>query len=295
MPDQIEHVMVVGYGSMGRGIVASFAKSGFKTTVLSRNPSRITDLPDGANAVDAPPDDVPDMVIEAVPETMEAKQALFDRLEAAYGTAPILGSNTSSLPLDGMADRVNDPSRFIGVHYMHPADALPMVEVIRVRQTSDETLARTVAALERTGKASIVLNRPVVGFLINRLQHAILHEAYYLISEGIVTAKDVDDVANWLLGPRMSVTGLIRQKDISGLEVHALAQRGIVPELCHSTESQPVVQQKLADGQLGIKTGTGFYDWTDTDVAAYRAKAADKLARLLAILENDPLDQPDPV
>ena len=293
MPDHIEHVMVVGYGTMGRGIVASFAGAGFRTTVLSRNPARIGDLPPGAEAVDAPPGDAPDLIIEAVPETMAIKRELLARMEAAYGGAPILASNTSSLPLDELAGELDTPARFIGVHYMHPADVLPMVEVIRTSQTGDETLARTVAALKRTGKTSIVLNRPVVGFLINRLQHAILHEAYYLISEGVVTAKDVDDVANWLLGPRMSVIGLIRQKDISGLEVHALVQRGLVPELCHSAESQPAIQRKLENGQLGIKTGVGFYDWRRTDVRAYRSRAADKLARLFAVLRDDPLDVPD--
>ena len=293
MPDHIEHVMVVGYGTMGRGIVASFAGAGFRTTVLSRNPARIGDLPPGAEAVDAPPGDAPDLIIEAVPETMAIKRELLARMEAAYGGAPILASNTSSLPLDELAGELDTPARFIGVHYMHPADVLPMVEVIRTSQTGDETLARTVAALKRTGKTSIVLNRPVVGFLINRLQHAILHEAYYLISEGVVTAKDVDDVANWLLGPRMSVIGLIRQKDISGLEVHALVQRGLVPELCHSAESQPAIQRKLENGQLGIKTGVGFYDWRHTDVRAYRSRAADKLARLFAVLRDDPLDVPD--
>ena len=287
MPDHIEHVMVVGYGTMGRGIVASFAGAGFRTTVLSRNP------PPGAEAVDAPPGDAPDLIIEAVPETMAIKRELLARMEAAYGGAPILASNTSSLPLDELAGELDTPARFIGVHYMHPADVLPMVEVIRTSQTGDETLARTVAALERTGKTSIVLNRPVVGFLINRLQHAILHEAYYLISEGVVTAKDVDDVANWLLGPRMSVIGLIRQKDISGLEVHALVQRGLVPELCHSAESQPAIQRKFENGQLGIKTGVGFYDWRRTDVRAYRSRAAEKLARLFAVLRDDPLDVPD--
>ena len=293
MPDHIEHVMVVGYGTMGRGIVASFAGAGFRTTVLSRNPARIGDLPPGAEAVDAPPGDAPDLIIEAVPETMAIKRELLARMEAAYGGAPILASNTSSLPLDELAGELDMPARFIGVHYMHPADVLPMVEVIRTSQTGDETLARTVAALERTGKTSIVLNRPVVGFLINRLQHAILHEAYYLISEGVVTAKDVDDVANWLLGPRMSVIGLIRQKDISGLEVHALVQRGLVPELCHSAESQPAIQRKFENGQFGIKTGVGFYDWRGTDVRAYRSRAAEKLARLFAVLRDDPLDVPD--
>ena len=85
----------------------------------------------------------------------------------------------------------------------------------------------------------------------------------------------------------MCVTGLIEQKDISGLDVHALAQRGIVPHLCHSAVPHSVVQKKYENGEFGVKTGTGFYDWRVRDVAAHKRKVADKLARLLALLAED--------
>ncbi|MDP6352459.1 MAG: 3-hydroxyacyl-CoA dehydrogenase NAD-binding domain-containing protein [Alphaproteobacteria bacterium] len=287
MSEAVNRVMVVGYGSMGRGIALSFGRAGFATTVLSRDPAAIGDLPDGVSATAALPEAPPDLVIEAVPERMDLKQALLARLEAAYGAGPILASNTSSLPLQEMADALAAPERLIGVHYMHPAEALPMVEVIRVAQTTDEVLARTTAALERTGKDSIVLAKPVIGFLINRLQHAILHEAYCLIDDGIVKPEDVDNFAKRMFGPRLCVTGLIEQKDLSGLDVHAAAQRGIVPHLHHTNRPSRVVQDLVEDGQYGAKTGTGFYDWREADLAAHRRKAADKLARLLALLEAD--------
>jgi 3-hydroxybutyryl-CoA dehydrogenase len=124
----------------------------------------------------------------------------------------------------------------------------------------------------------------VIGFLINRLQHAILHEAYHLIEQGVVSAEDVDNVAKWLLGPRMCVTGLIEQKDISGLDTHALAQRGIVPHLYHGAEPCRLLQDKYQRGQLGVKTGVGFYDWRNRDVGAYKKKAAATLERLLQLL-----------
>jgi 3-hydroxybutyryl-CoA dehydrogenase len=294
MRQSVKKVMVVGYGSMGSGILLSFARGGFDTTVLSRDPSCIDGLPAGAKAVAALPENPPDLVIEAVPEVMELKHELFARLEAAYGAGPILASNTSGLPLQDMADRLRHPERFIGIHYMHPAEALPMVEVTRVAQTGDDVLTRTVKALERTGKDSVILNRPVIGFLFNRLQHALLHEAYHLIEAGIVTAKDVDDFAKRLFGPRMSVTGLIEQKDLSGIDTHARAQRAIVPHLYHSPEPCRVLQDKFENNELGIKTGTGFYDWRNVDVPAYRERAAARLAQLLAILEQEECDAPGP-
>ena len=132
-----------------------------------------------------------------------------------------------------------------------------------------------------------MLAKPVIGFLINRLQHALLHEAYCLIEAGIVRAEDVDNFAKRLFGPRMCVTGVIEQKDLSGLDIHAASQRGIVPDLYHTNRPSPIVQDLASAGQLGAKTGTGFYDWREVDLAAHRAKAADKLARLLALLEGD--------
>lgn len=287
MTDAVKRVLVAGYGVMGRGIMLSFLGGGFETTVLTRDPSRITDLPAGGRAVKDLPDEPPDLVIETIPEVRDLKLDLYRRLEEAYGGVPIVASNTSGLPLQELAADLRHPHRFLGVHYMQPAEAFPLVEVIRVAETGDAALAHTVAALDRTGKTAIVLNRPVVGFLFNRLQHAILHEAYWMIEQGIVRPQDVDAFARHVFGPRMCVTGLIEQKDLAGLDTHALAQRSIVPALHHGAEPNPIVQGMYERGDLGVKTGRGFYDWGGRDVGARRRLAADKLARILAIIEED--------
>ena len=282
----IQSVMVVGYGAMGRGIVSSFAGAGFSTAVLTRNHSRLIDLPPGATAFQKLPVESPDLIIEAIPEVMALKKDLLDRIEKTYGDRPILASNTSSLPLDKMANNLRYPERFIGIHYMHPAESLPMVEVIRVSQTSDCTLKLVKEALKKTNKECIILSKPIVGFLINRLQHALLHEAYYLIEEGIVEAKDIDNFAKWMFGPRMCVTGLIEQKDISGLDTHALAQKGIIPHLNLSREPSRIVQDLYERGDLGVKTGRGFYDWKNRDIASHKARTSKKLRDLIKLLKD---------
>ena len=282
----IQSVMVVGYGAMGRGIVSSFAGAGFSTAVLTRNRSRLIDLPPGATAFQKLPVESPDLIIEAIPEVMALKKDLLDRIEKTYGDRPILASNTSSLPLDKMANNLRYPERFIGIHYMHPAESLPMVEVIRVSQTSDCTLKLVKEALKKTNKECIILSKPIVGFLINRLQHALLHEAYYLIEEGIVEAKDIDNFAKWMFGPRMCVTGLIEQKDISGLDTHALAQKGIIPHLNLSREPSRIVQDLYERGDLGVKTGRGFYDWKNRDIASHKARTSKKLRELIKLLKD---------
>ena len=169
---------------------------------------------------------------------------------------------------------------------MHPAESLPMVEVIRVSQTSDCTLKLVKEALKKTNKECIILSKPIVGFLINRLQHALLHEAYYLIEEGIVEAKDIDNFAKWMFGPRMCVTGLIEQKDISGLDTHALAQKGIIPHLNLSREPSRIVQDLYERGDLGVKTGRGFYDWKNRDIASHKARTSKKLRDLIKLLKD---------
>ena len=132
----------------------------------------------------------------------------------------------------------------------------------------------------------IVQMRAVPGFLINRLQHAILHQAYHLIESGVCTPAEVDMVAKWMLGPRMCVTGLIEQKDISGLTIHAKAQQAIVPHLAHTNEPNRWVQQMIAGGDLGLKTGRGFYDWSNCDASAVTAQAAQRVEAVLAFLKE---------
>ena len=243
MVERSQKVMVIGCGVMGRGILASFAAAGFDCTVLDSNPEAFSNLPEGVRAVDKFPDDVPDLVIEAVPEFLALKQDLFRCLDAAYGSKPILSSNTSALPLEEIAAVVARPDRFCGLHYFQPAETFDFVELIQVAATSEDVVAAVDDALVRTGKQAIRLGKPVEGFLINRLQHALMHEAYYLIGEGIVDVATVDMVAKNLLGPRMSVTGLIEQKGISGLVTHASVQRTVVPTLCPRTEPSPIPHQ----------------------------------------------------
>jgi len=286
MKTSINSVMIVGYGTMGRGIVETFAKNGFETCVLTRDPSRIDDLPEHATAISDLPSTAPDLIIESIPEDIALKHELFTRLENAYGNSSILATNTSGLPIDEVAAPLAHKDKFIAVHYMQPAEAFPLVEVCRLNETTDEVTDATVEALARSGKESIVLQKPVIGFLINRLQHALLHEAYSMIEDGIVSAADVDKFARRGFGPRMCVTGLIEQKDISGIDVNAAAQRSIVPDLNHSGKPCQMLQDMAARGDIGVKSGKGFYDWAERDIDAYRKAAASKLDRIWIALSD---------
>lgn len=283
----IERVLIVGAGTMGKGVAKSFAAGGFKTTIWSRRGADVPDLPKGVSAAAELPSDVPDLVIENVPEDMELKLACYRALEAAYPPSVIIATNTSGLSLDELAKGLKHPERFLGAHYFQPADIFPMVEVIGGTATKPEFVERVAEAMRRTGKEPIILRKPVEGYLINRLQHAILHEAYHLIETGAATAYEVDQVAKHMLGPRMCVTGLIEQKDISGLETHALAQAAIVPKLAHTRTPTRFVQEMPKHGETGLKAGLGFYDWRNCDKAAVVAQASTRLGRILDFLARD--------
>lgn len=286
-PAPISRVLVVGYGVLGRGIARLFAGAGMEVSALDPHVADDGAQPLGIRLVRELPETAPDLVIEAIFEVLEAKIAVFRDLEAAYGAGPIIASNTSGLPLEEMAKALEDPGRFIGMHFFTPADVSPLVEVVRVAATRDDVIERAVAALAAAGREAIVLARPIIGYLWNRLQHAILHEAYHLVENGIVKPEDVDKVTKKLLGPRFCVTGLLEGKDIFNLEPHILAQRSIVPHLNLAKQPSAILDRKMERKEFGIRTGRGFYDWEGRDPAAVAAATGRKLKRLGDFLENE--------
>jgi 3-hydroxybutyryl-CoA dehydrogenase len=284
MEPAMNSILVVGYGVMGAGIVRSFAAAGFRVALVSRRAATLGELPAGVTASVDLPAAAPDLVIETVEEDVGAKRAVYRAVEATYPPGTVIGTNTSGLPLETLGDGLAHPERFVGVHWFQPAEVFPMVEVVAGPAAPPATVDRVAAALRRTGKEPIVLYKPVVGYVINRLQHCILHEAYHMIAEGIAGTDTIDKVARWMLGPRMCVTGLVEQKDVGGLIVHALAQRSIVPTLEHTGVPNAMLQAMVARGETGLDAGRGFYDWTGLDAGKVRSDAAARLRAVLAAL-----------
>jgi len=286
MSTSIQTVLIYGYGVMGRGVAKTYAEAGFTTLVKSRRAGALADLPAGVTAVERLPETPPDLVIEFVPEDSRVKQAVYAELEAAYPDGPLIASGTSGLDLVELSHKMKRRDRFLGVHYFMPADVAPVVEVMAGLTTSREDVDRVADALRRTGKEPVVLYKPIVGFLVNRLQHAILHEAYYLIEAGVASVEDIDHAARRMLAPRMCLNGLIQQKDISGLKIHADAQESIVPKLFHNAVPNPMLQTMVALGRTGLSAGKGFYDWSGCDAEGVRKQASSQLAKLLEFLKN---------
>lgn len=279
-------MVVMGGGVMGQGISRLFAAAGIGVTMVDTRPVEFT-YPGVTVVREAPRGPAPDLVIEAVFEDRAVKQSVFETIERAYGGAPALATNTSGLPLDELAAPLNYPHRFLAMHFFQPADVFPMIEVVRGERTEDSAIEMAVAAVKQAGREPILLQKAVNGYLINRLQHSILHEAYHLLESGIATAEMIDNVAKKLLGPRLCITGLLEQKDIAGLEMHAQAQRSIVPTLSHTNVPNAYLQDMVARGDVGVASGKGFYEWAGRDPGQVRRRANERLQRLLAYLDRD--------
>jgi len=281
-----ESMVIVGGGVMGQGIARLFAGAGITVTIVEPRDVSVPH-PSVTMARGLQPDAHPDLIIEAVFEDRDAKLAVYREVESLYCGRPVLATNTSGLPLDELAGPLSYPQRFLAMHFFMPADVFPMIEVVRSARTEDAAMAVALAAVKRAGREPILLQRAVNGYLINRLQHSILHEAYHLIEDGIATPEMIDKVAKQLLGPRMCITGLVEQKDIAGLGMHAQAQRSIVPTLSHTNIPSPYLQNMVARGDVGIRSGKGFYEWAGADAAAVQAEANRRLQRLLTFLDEE--------
>jgi 3-hydroxybutyryl-CoA dehydrogenase len=282
----IRSILIYGYGVMGAAVASTFATHGFKTTVRTkRNIPAEARLP-GVLFVNSLPEVAPDLVIEFAPEDVVAKRAVYADIEAKYaGQNVIIATGTSGLALNELAAELTTPELFIGIHYFMPAERTTIVEVMAGPAASPALVDSVADLLNRTGKEPIKIYKPVVGFVLNRLQHAILHEAYYLIEQGAVTAYDIDCAAMKLLAPRMCLNGLIQQKDISGLRIHANAQCSIVPTLYHNGAPNSIPQRLVQKGETGLDAGAGFYDWDGLDVEKVRKETSRQLEQLMSFLD----------
>ena len=222
--------------------------------------ARISTTTDLAEAVESA-----SFVIEAVPEDLALKQCLFADLGRLAPADAILATNSSGLPLGEIAGDVGGGERVVGSHFFMPAQLIPLVEVSRAESTSDETVERTVRMWRACGKVPIRVNRDIPGYVANRLQAALVREAVALWSSGVASAGDIDTAVRMGFGLRSIVTGPLRQRDLAGLDLHVAIQRELWPEIDGSVEPNRKVASMVKRGDLGIKTGRGYFDWSGQD------------------------------
>ncbi|MFF1882848.1 3-hydroxyacyl-CoA dehydrogenase family protein [Pseudarthrobacter sp. NPDC058196] len=228
---------------------------------------------------------------EAVPEVLEIKHATLGRISAAARPDAIIGSNTSTISIAKLAEVVDNPERFLGVHFSNPAPFIPGVEVIPHEGTSEATVQAAREIVAETGKETATV-KDVTGFVLNRLQYALFHEAAQVVEEGIATAEDVDTLVRTTFGFRLPFFGPFAIADMAGLDVYAFCYKSLQTGFPERFATPQILQDKVDAGQLGTKTGSGFLDVPADRTAAlvaYRNKAYVAMQKLMEDLGPAPL------
>jgi len=300
-------VAIVGGGIMGGDIATIFAAGGWNVHVMSPSAKTREALPArlsvglnklGADAVNgalvktwASLNTMPwaaiDLVVEAATEDLALKQKLFTQLEALARPDVPLASNTSTFPIGAIGKHLKTRSRVLGLHYFMPAHLVPLVEVIQ----ADFTDARVADWLEQTqkdlGKAPVRVNKDIPGFIGNRLQHAMMREALYLIADGVTSPEGVDTAVRYGFGFRFLACGPMMQKEMSGWDTNFYAGSSLYPSL-HREQAPPQFLKDMVDqGRIGMKTGRGLWEWTDESIAAEKTRIEKALQAAFAILKAE--------
>jgi 3-hydroxybutyryl-CoA dehydrogenase len=193
-----------------------------------------------------------------VPESLELKQRIFARLGLAAPPEALLASNTSSISIGKIAEAAPHPERVVGMHFFNPVHVMPLLEVVRGPLTSDDAVARAVAAGRRMGKEPIVV-RDTPGFASSRLGLVLGLEAMRMVEQGVASAEDIDRAMT--LGYRHPM-GPLRLTDHVGLDVRLAIAEYLHAELGSAAFRPPeILKRMVAEGRLGKKVGRGFYDW----------------------------------
>jgi len=226
------------------------------------------------------------IVFEAAPEKLPLKQQIFAEVEAHAPEEAIFASNTSVIQITRIMGGLHRRHRALGTHWWNPPHMIPLVEVIRTEWTDDASVEATMDLLADAGKTPVRVDKDVPGFIGNRLQHAMWREAISMVENGICDAAAVDTVVKTAFGRRLSVLGPLENADLVGTDLTLDIQQIILNDLENSAVPSPYLSRLVADGNLGMKSGTGFYAWTPGEADAVRTRVAQHLKRLDTILDD---------
>jgi 3-hydroxybutyryl-CoA dehydrogenase len=223
------------------------------------------------------------IVFEGVPEVLETKRDAFEFLSLHVAPECIVASTTSTMLSTELAEWVLRPERFLNAHWLNPAYLIPLVEVSPHEGTSLDVVLRLNSLLKSIGKKP-VLCRPAPGFIVPRLQALVMNEAARMIEQGIATPQAIDEAIRYGFGPRYAAMGVVEFIDVGGLDILYHASKYLAASTDDSRYAAPeIVNRYMAEGRLGLKTGAGFYDYKNIDVAAYRQ---DVMARQVTLLKQ---------
>ncbi|MFD1019205.1 3-hydroxyacyl-CoA dehydrogenase [Thalassobacillus hwangdonensis] len=282
----INRIVVVGSGVMGRGIAYVSALGGFETTLVDikdeqlesakkelekvfqkgidrgkvteeQRDRALTNLTYNTNLSQAA--ETADLVIEAVPEKAEIKKSVYETLEQSASETCYFATNTSTMSPTEIGSYTNRPEKVIAMHFFNPVYKMPLVEIIRGLETSDETADIIRQTAEQMGKETVVVNE-FPGFVTSRISTLVGNEAFYMLQEGVGTPEEIDKAIKLGLNYPMGPFELV---DLVGLDVRLNNLRYLHEKLGEKYRPAPLLEQYVKAGRLGRKSGRGIYDYTD--------------------------------
>ncbi|MGG3556829.1 3-hydroxyacyl-CoA dehydrogenase family protein [Peribacillus frigoritolerans] len=290
----IKKVAIIGSGVMGSGIAQSFAVSGYLVTIndikeelLYHAQNRIAEnlsllIEEGAMTdrekqgalanitysvdLEGAVRDA-DFIIEAIPEVIELKLNLYQQLEEIIKPDAIVASNTSTFPISQLMEKASFAERMVITHFFNPGHLVPLVEIVQHDETKPEIVKTTMDLMRKIGKSPILLKKEIAGFIANRLQTALMREAFYLLKEGVADAEDIDTAITAGPGFRWAFTGPFEIADFGGLDTWQHVFDNVSPVLDQSKEAPDLIRDLVAEGKLGTKSGEGIFTYEESTVS----------------------------
>jgi len=308
----IKKVAVIGTGTMGPGIAQVLAQHEIAVQMFDIDPGQlkkaretldanlnlieqagmlsgtgVTDvrnrIQNAASLADAVRD--ADLVIEVIPEVMDLKTRLLSELDDICGPDTILASNTSGLSITQMAQATRRPEKVVGMHWWNPPIIIPVIEIVKGESTGEGVLKTIDALIRKIAKVPVLVKKDVPGFLGNRLQYALMREAIALLNEGVASAEDIDTMIKAGIGFKFPVMGPLETIDMAGLDIYYRVSQYLNKDLDKSDGAAPIVAKMVEQGDLGLKSGKGFYDYSNQDIKALMGGRIQKLLLLLKDME----------
>jgi 3-hydroxybutyryl-CoA dehydrogenase len=301
---KIENIGVIGAGLMGHGLAQIFAVHGYPvklmdikeellgkaienarsnlTLMAEKGIGKLDDVEPAIERIKTTTDleeaaAGAQFVVEAVLENLELKQNIFKDLDAICPDDTILASNTSVISITEIAEKAKIRERILGTHFWNPPHLLPLVEVIRGKDTSDQAMDTTYGLLKQVGKHPVRVNKDVPGFVGNRLQHALWREAISIVEQGIADPATVDECIKFGFGIRLPVLGPLENADMVGTDLTLAIHNYILKFIESSPEPSPLLKKKVEEGDLGFKSGRGFQEWTEEEAQKSRNRLQEYL------------------
>ena len=310
---RMKHIVIAGAGLMGVSLAQIFAGEGFQVTIYDIAESGIEK---GKNLLDlnqkvameektmsgeeskqlknriefTMKKDIfkeADFVIEAIVENLEVKQEFWKEVSKLVNEEIVLATNTSGLSITEIGKAVKKPERFAGMHWVNPPHLVPLVEVIKGDQTDLETLKIIEKTAQAVRKKPVLVKKDAPGFVLNRLQYALLREALYIVENGIADCEDVDNVMKYGLGMRYASIGPFETVDLGGLDTFFKVGSYLFRELSAEQEVPALLRQRYEEGAYGTKTGKGFYEYTEQEVSEVIEKRDRDFTKLGKLLFKD--------